>query len=977
MRFVSHVARPHRNLTLCGRAASSAGLPGSAPPPHARTRSGGRAALILALAALALLWAAAPASASFGLHEAEVGFEEADGSGAVEAGSHPFAARTSFGVNTVTDPVLEFEVPEQDLRNLQVDFPPGFVADRAAAAQCSTAEFRPAGGGGPQCSPASAVGEVEVELSAPGDIQKSLVYNLTPPPGAVLKFGFEVLQVPVTVEAGISTTPPYHGVARLTNTLQVYGVYSSRFVLWGVPADHAHDAARGGEVKGAPLAFLTMPRSCPASLPVSFAATSWQGSAFAQALAAAGAPGEALALGFCDSLAFGPTISARPSTRSAQSPSGLDFGLDVEDPGLTSPEGRAAADIEKTVVTLPEGLSVDPSQAEGLEVCTEADLARESLDSEFGAGCPAGSKIGTIEVESPLLEGEVLPGTLFVAEPYHNKAGNSLIALYVVIKDPGLGIFVVQPLKVEPDPRTGQLVSTAEEMPQLPFSHFRLHFREGGRAPLISPPGCGTFAATALLYPSSGGHPVSSSSDFQITNGPGGGPCPSGGAPFHPGFEAGTLNNAAGSYSPFVMHLTRKDGEQDMGKFSFVLPPGVVPKLAGIPYCPDAAIARAAARQGAHGGTEELSDPSCPAASQIGRTVAGAGVGSELTYVPGKLYLAGPYHGDPISAVAITPAVAGPFDAGVVVVREALRLNPVTHVGEVDGAASDPIPHILKGIPLNLRDLHVYADKPEFTLNATSCEPFQALSTIWGDGTALEPRGETPAGLTSRYQAAGCASLGFKPKLGLKLRGGTKRGRFPALHAVYTPKPEDANLSRLALTFPKSEFIEQGHFRTICTRVQFAAGAGFGTECPKGSVYGRIKVWTPLLSEPLSGPVYLRSSNHNLPDAVFALHGLVDIELATRIDSTHGRLRAIVANSPDAPVSRAVVQMQGGQKGLFVNSRDLCFKPRRNRARVNAGGQNGKRSETKPVMRAVKCKKHRVKRHGRHHKKRAHRRSRR
>jgi len=168
--------------------------------------------------------------------------------------------------------------------------------------------------------------------------------------------------------------------------------------------------------------------------------------------------------------------------------------------------------------------------------------------------------------------------------------------------------------------------------------------------------------------------------------------------------------------------------------------------------------------------------------------------------------------------------------------------------------------------------------------------------------------------LSSRYQAAGCASLGFKPRLGLKLKGGTRRGAFPALHASYIPRKHgDANLSRLALTFPDSEFIEQGHFRTICTRVQFAAGPGFGSECPKGSIYGHVKVFTPLLDEPLTGPVYLRSSNHNLPDAVLALHGLVDIEVATRIDSVHGRLRATVANAPDAPVSRAIVNMQGGR----------------------------------------------------------------
>jgi hypothetical protein len=594
-------------------------------------------------------------------------------------------------------------------------------------------------------------------------------------------------------------------------------------------------------------------------------------------------------------------------------------------------------------------MTVNPSQAEGLEVCSEADLERETLAAAPGEGCPQASKVGTIEVESPLVNA-ILKGSLFIAAPYENLAGDSLIAVYVVIKDPDLGILVKQPVKVEPDPVTGQLVSTAAEMPQLPFSSFRLHFREGARAPLISPPGCGTFATTAKLYPYSGTAPVESSSSFQLISGPDNSPCPSAAAPFHPGFEAGTNNNAAGSYSPFYMRLSRKDGEQDLTKLSFVLPSGVVGKIAGVPFCPEAGIAQAQSRTGAHGGSEELADPSCPAASQVGRTVAAAGVGSQLTYVPGKLYLAGPFHGDPLSVVSITPAVAGPFDAGTVVVRAALALNPVTGEAEVDGSASDPIPHILQGIPLNVRDLRVYADRPEFTLNATSCAEEQARATLFGGGTLLAPQPDTPVGLQARYQAADCASLGFQPKLGVKLKGGTKRGKFPQLRAVYTARAGDANLKRLALRFPRSEFIEQGHFRTICTRVQYAANA-----CPAAAIYGHVRAWSPLLDEPLQGPVYLRSSNHNLPDAILVLHGIVDIEVAVRIDSVHGHLRATVENAPDAPVSRAIVDMQGGQKGLFVNSTNICAAKYRAEAQLVA--QSGKRLKLEPVV-GTDCSKH-------------------
>ncbi len=945
-----------------------------------------RLALTIAACFAAILLGASPAAASLGFKLSEVGFREADGSPATEAGSHPFAFHTNFDVKTMvlTFAGEKFEVPDEEFKDLEVNLPTGLAGTPTPVPRCTDAEFLDAESLENACPDSTAVGSVEIAAGTtaihPGEepyeatnLPAVPVYNLVPPPGVASKIGFTYITgLNVTIENGVNPAPPYNLQGHVTNISQGALFYGSRLTLWGVPANPAHDEDRGHcaplstgkkcEVGLPEVPFLTLPTSCNGQLSMLFEADSWQHpGAWVGPVSASAA-----ALGGCEKLGFAPTIAAKPTTLAAQSPSGLDFSLDVEDEGLTSSGGHSDSDIEKTVVTLPRGMSVNPSQAEGLLACSEAQLERESAFSVPGAGCPQASKIGTIEIETPLLKETILKGSLFVATPYQNKVG-SLIALYVVIKDPGLGIFIVQPIKVEPDPRTGQLISTAEDMPQLPFSHFRLHFREGARSPLISPPGCGAFQTEAQLYPWSGNPPVSSTSSFQIISGPNGAPCPAGAAPFHPGFQAGTVSNAAGRYSPFYMRLTRADGEQDMTKFSAVLPPGVVGKVAGIPYCPEAGIARAKSRQGVHGGAEELADPSCPAASRIGRTVGGAGVGSQLTYVPGFLYLAGPFHGDPLSVVSVTPAVAGPFDAGTVVVRVALTLNPRTGEAEADGSASDPIPHILKGIPLNVRDLRVYADRPEFTLNATSCEGERARATLWGGGTALEPLPESPVALAARYQAAGCARLGFKPQLSLRLKGGTKRAEFPGLHLVFRPRHGDANLAHLALRLPHSEFIEQGHIRTICTRVQFAAGAGHGAECPKGSVYGHAKVSTPLLSEPLTGPIYLRSSSHNLPDVVLALQGPpslpIHIEVDTRIDSVHGGLRAIAAGLPDAPVSRAVVDMQGGQKGLFVNSTNLCL--RENRAHVDLLGQNGRSSLAKPPLQ-VRCGGKGRKRPGRH-----------
>ncbi len=939
---------------------------------------------------------------SFSLRAEAEGGASVSSEGAEEAtaaGSHPFQLTTTIVANSGPQsgsnrsPATRIVQPALP-RNLTFTLPAGLIANVTAVPTCDMATFlRQTPALTNECPDDAAVGASSVTVLDKGVIGLRRiavpVFNLVPGRGEPARFGLMVGGDPVLIDTSIDPADSYRAIAEVRNITQIIEFLASTTTLWGDPGSPAHDASRGwkcvyhrsganeipGECKPPKSSdrnetpFLRMPVSCASALPWDVAFEPWN-----TPIGTAVFPdsNESPPLRSCNQEPFDPEVSNALTSKLASNPSGLDLSIDMPNSGLENPKEGAIseAQFKRAEVIFPKGVTVNPSIAEGLAVCSKAQYAAESYDSKLGEGCPEASKIGSVQISTPLLEEEA-EGAVYQATPYDNET-NSLIGLYLVAKIPARGILIKQPIEVRPDPATGQLVSIADDVPQLPFTSFNFHFREGGRSPLITPPGCGSFHTVAKFVPWSAQDPNDSTSGevvekteatFAVDHGVTGGACPSGPAPFHPGFEAGTLGNQAGSYSPFVMRLTRQDGEQDMGKFSFILPPGVVGKLAGIPYCPEAGIALAQSRQGAHGGQEELNAPSCPAASQIGTTVGGAGVGNQLTYVKGRLYLAGAWHGDPLSVVAITPAVAGPFDAGTVVVREALRLNPVTARAEVDGAASDPIPHILKGIPLNLRDLRVSADRPEFTLNATSCEPFQAESTIWGDGTALQPLAQTPITLSSRYQAAGCASLGFKPKLALKLKGGTKRGKFPALNATYTPRPGDANLSRLALLFPHSEFIEQGHFGTICTRVQFAAGAGNGEQCPPASVYGQVTAYSPLLAEPLSGPVYLRSSSHNLPDAVFALHGLVDIDVVVRIDSKGGGLRATVEGAPDAPVSKAIVEMQGGRKGLFINSTNLCKGT--HKAQANLVAQNGKTYESKPALRAKCPKRHRKhKRHG-------------
>ncbi|HET6996952.1 MAG TPA: hypothetical protein VFI03_00050 [Solirubrobacterales bacterium] len=938
----------------------------------------------LMLAAALALCAAAPAGAAFGLEEFDVAVTNEDGSPATEAGTHPFQMRTSVFFNRLSP-----SVPDGEFKDGAFEQIVGLVATPTVVPQCETVDFLTAlPGRNSQCPDATAVGYASSEL----DLITSYapVYNLAPSPGMIAKLGFVAANTPVTIEVGLKHSYPYNGLAAVVNLPQTAGALASVVTLWGHPADPVHDPFRGncvsnvqpegavqviapdfpeppsyGDCPTSPseVPFLTLPRACQGPLGTNYAIASWQNPGarlpngepnLADPAWVTGSALSQISITECAKLGFSPSIVAQPTSNSAESPSGLDFGLNVDDQGLTSALGRADSDIKKAVVTLPEGMSTNPSAAAGLDACSEAQLAAETPDSLPGQGCPQASKIGTVEVETPLLE-QTIHGSIYVATPFANPVGSQL-ALYMVLQDPGLGIVVKQAIKVEPDPVTGRLTTVTENIPQLPFSHFTLRFREGARAPLTTPPGCGSYAAEAVLTPWAGGVPITTSSAFTIATGPAGGPCPSGIPPFKPGLTAGTINNAAAHYSPFYLRLTRNDGEGELTGFSVKLPPGLIGKLAGVSFCPEAAIAAARSRTGPEGGAEELATPSCPAGSEIGRTLAGAGVGPALTYVPGKVYLAGPYNGAALSIVAITAAKVGPFDLGTVVIRQALRVDPDSAEVTLDPAASDPLPHIIDGIPVHLRDVRAYVDRPNFTLNPTGCKPSITVATLFGSGLdSLSPADDATATATAPFQAADCAALPFKPKLQIRLKGGIKRGSFPALRAEVTyPKAPYANIARAQVALPHSEFLAQEHIRTICTRVQFAQGSVPGQNCPAGAIYGRARAITPLLDEPLEGPVFLRSSSNPLPDLVVALRSpKVNVNVVGRIDSIgDGRIRTTFTTVPDAPVARFVLEMQGGKKGLLVNSTNICRG--KHLATANFTGHNGKAVRITPAVKA-KC----------------------
>ena len=947
--------------------ASLTGNPPVTGAPGKVTVSGGKASSV----EVAQIVEVSDQPVSFGIEKFSAVAEEEGGDPVAQAGSHPFQFTTTLQLNAgavhptpdtgvVGAREIATEQPGMP-RNLRFPLPAGLVGNAIAMPECDMTTFLGSSSFGPKCPDAAAIGVSSVtvvESTLVGLVRQAVpVFNLQPARGEPARFGFHAAGVPVLIDTEVNPEDDYRITARVSNVSQVAQFLAATTTFWGAPGDPRHDSARGWNcVDVQPVgkcerpqnlgeaAFMRMPVQCSGPLDFSLALEPWD-VALGTQTASASFTGDPLQ--GCNSVPFNPSIESTPTSKLAQNPSGLSFSLKMPNSGLLNKDGIAEGQAKKVEVDLPEGMTVNPSQGEGLAGCSPAQYAAETADSKAGEGCPEASKIGTVQISTPLLKEEAR-GSLYIANP-HDNPFDSLLALYMVAKIPERGIVVKQAGRVDPDPVTGQLTTTFDDLPQVPFSTFDLQFRPGGRAPLVTPSACGDYDVVARFTPWSAQDPnnpapdeiVTRTSTFTVERGVDGGACPSAGTPpFKPGLLAGTINNAAGHYSPFNVRLTRTDGEQEFTNFSIKLPPGVVGKLAGIPFCSDAAIAAAKARTGSTGGAEELASPSCPEASQVGRTLVGAGVGSILTYVPGRVYLAGPYNGSPLSVVAITAAKVGPFDLGTVVVRQALRINPETAEVFVDATGSDPIPHIIQGIPVHARDIRVYVDRPEFVLNPTSCEPTSTASTVLGSGLDFGSDADNvPVTVTSRFQAADCASLGFKPKLELSLRGKTRRGGNPALKAVMRPRMGDANAARISVALPRSEFLDQSHIRTVCTRVQFKAGAGNGTACPQGAIYGRARAWTPLLDQPLEGPVFLRSSENPLPDLVLALRGLVDVHAVGRIDSVNGGIRTTFDFVPDAPLTKVVLEMGGGKKSLLENSTNICRG--KHQATVKMKGHNG------------------------------------
>lgn len=875
----------------------------------------------------------------FEIEEFHVDLVSPAGFGSNQAAAVPGEIRNAFSLPSEANenlgvPFANSISASESFRNVVAHVPAGLIGNPAAtpqrctADQLATPEFRGEPDGGiPTCPLSSQIGLVQINGT---DIAP--LYNMVPPKGSPAAFSFVYLAVPVSLFARVR--PSDNGIDVVTEkAVSSVPITKIKAIFWGVPGDPSHDNLRGTCLQefhgynpeatwacpfdGERIPFLRNPTSCSDSpLRWDLQLDTYQRPEAYHSRSDLTAPIEG-----CGDVPFNPLISLAPSERSAQRPTGLDVELKV--PQDNGPDGLAQADLRAAEVTLPQGATINPGSADGLGACSDAQLR---LGLAGPSQCPDASKLGSVEVDTPLLE-EPIGGSVFLrSQASNDPASGEMYRLAIELRSDERGVAIKLPGSLRVDPATGQLKTSFGNLPQLPFESMRLHFKTGPRAPLTTPSTCGSYSTEAELT-SWSGKTVSLDPSFTLDQN-----CDH--PPFAPGFQAGVQNNTAGAFSPLVLRVTRDPGQPNLSRIAATLPEGELAKLAGVPIC----------------GNAQASSGACPAGSRIGSVVTAIGEGSSPLYLPqaGKsptnVYLAAPYKGAPYSVVTEVPAQAGPFDLGKVLVRSALRVDPETTQASV---VSDPLPQIFGGIPVAYRDVRVLIDRPEFAINPTDCEPTAVTGTI---GSAAGGS----AAVSDRFQVADCARLAFEPKLSLKLKGKTRRGGNPALTAVLTmpQKGPGANIAKAVVTLPKSEFIAQDHLNNVCTRVQYAANGGGGAGCPKGSVYGRARAFSPLLDNPLEGKVYLRSNggDRELPDLVASLDGPIDVDLVGYVDSDKrtGGLRTTFAKIPDAPVSKFVLKMGAGKKSLLENSTNICRGERHAIAQFD--GQNGKISDFRPLV---------------------------
>jgi hypothetical protein len=887
--------------------------------------------------------------AGYGVDKYSLTPEEEGGSVDKQAGSHPFQLTTTLALNQTAK-----QEPVALTQNVQFNLPPGLIGNPQATPRCSEAEFSTYRGIENLCKPETVVGLAEVTIEEPksfptGPEARTVpVFNLTPAPGEPARFGFEVLKNPVVLGTSVRTGSDYGVVVTVKSSSETAGLISSIASFWGVPGDPRHNAERGWKCvefpesaecktqqeeeaaaqkkateKGEePKPFLVLPTSCGTPLQAPMRAQSWR-------------PGEPYGppvesefvetLEGCDKLLLTPSINVQPKSTAASTPT--DLNVTVEVPQKETDAGLNQSAVKETTVVFPQGMQLNPAAAGGLLACSamqigflgsEAEEPLQTNNNRFSPGldgCPKEAKVGTVEIVSPDLENPLV-GSVYLAAQDTSPFEPPLV-IYLVARDPVSGVLVKLAGKTTPIEGTGQLISTFENTPQVPFKELKLRLfggqeNGGGRASVTTPPLCGSYQTTATFAPWSGNPAsvVSPEKPFEITSGPGGGPCSSNPQPFAPSFAAGSTKLQGGGFTGFSLTVGRPDGQQALTSLTTHLPQGLAALISSVNPCP---IAQADAAQ-------------CGSDSLIGHSTSLTGLGSEPYSLAGRVYITGPYRGAPFGVSVATPAVAGPFNLGTVIANSTIQIDPNTAAVTVTtiesrildprGAttiSSSPLPTMIKGVPVQLKTINVQIDRPNFQFNPTNCNPMAITGSLAGSQGGSEQ-------VSAPFQVANCGSLPFGPKLTASVDGqGSKANGVGFYVKLESPGLGQANIHAVELQLPIALPSRLTTIQKACPDHVFEANpAG----CEEGSVIGKAVIHTPVLKNPLEGPAYLVShANLNFPDVVFVLQGEgITLILDGHTDIKKGITYSRFETAPDAPFSTFETSLPAGpHSALGVN----------------------------------------------------------
>jgi hypothetical protein len=878
-----------------------------------------------------------------------------------QAGSHPFQLTTALNLNERTESNAEGVTGAAPAlpKHLTFNLPPGLIGDPRAVPPCPTADFEAISNGVNLCPAESAIGVGVVTLAhiTPTPSSDSTyavpLWNLEPANGEPARLGFEVDNVPVVLDTSLRSNGDYGVSVSVSNVPETAQLLSSEVTIWGVPGEAGHDQQRGWacidggsyderlgrEVRCVPpsqrssSAFLTLPTSCTGPLRTTVEGESWPfralGSEPGQVFTLQGPHTEAELPGLegCAAVPFSPSIAAESTEHAASSPTGLDVNVKVPLQTTVQAGGPPGeSDVKSTSVTLPAGVQLNPSAADGLEACSEQQVGFEGkaatadpfspgaeqplrfrIQEHEPSSCPEHSKVGSVRIKTPLLAQE-LQGSVFLATPAPlreagNNPFNSLIALYIVAEDPAAGIRVKLAGEGELNETTGQVTTRFENTPQLPFEELHVELFAGPRASLDTPPLCAGYSAEASFAPWSGTPALQAFSEpaaFNIETGPEGTPCPAGQQPFAPGMRAGVTNAQGGAFTTFTLDLSRPAADQPVTGLSVHLPPGNAAMLASVTQCPES----------------QASDGTCGPESQIGEAIASSGLGPDpFTVSGGRVYVTGPYEGAPFGLSIVTPAVAGPFNLGNVVVRSKIEVNPYTAQVTISSGLPTFVQGVGRppsGVPLQLRQIYVSVDRPNFEFNPTNCAAMRVEGTVTGAQGAS-------ANVSSPFQVTGCPSLPFNPGVSATTNGKTSKADGAGLGLTFTSHPGEAHIAKTILTIPATLPARLTTIQKACLAKVFEANPA---ACPEGSDIGSAVVHTPVLKSPVAGPIYLVShGNAAWPDAELVLQGegitvILDGQTAIKKGVTTSSFQSV----PDVPFETVQVTLpEGPHSALTTN----------------------------------------------------------